>query len=92
MSDFKAMDRIIDFDADEGDRIELDQIDANPLLDGDQAFVRVGAFSGAAGECVITFDGLRTRFLGDVNGDGVADFGFSVKGDQLATIETAWML
>ena len=65
-----AIDRIMDFAA--GDRIDLSQIDANALLDGDQAFAFIGdgEFSGAAGE--LRYDGEMVH--GDLNGDAIADF------------------
>ncbi|HEU0099170.1 MAG TPA: M10 family metallopeptidase C-terminal domain-containing protein [Allosphingosinicella sp.] len=58
------------------DRIELDRIDANSLLAGDQAFAWIGsaAFSGSAGELRAHDDGWRWLIEGDVDGDGSADF------------------
>jgi hypothetical protein len=65
-------DRILDFSAKEGDKIDLSAIDANSVKSGDQSFAFVGtkAFSGKAGELA-----LHGTFLeGDVNGDRIADF------------------
>jgi hypothetical protein len=73
-----ARDRIVDFDAGEGDTIDLTRIDANAGTSGRQAFVYVGAtaFSGAAGELRFA-DGL---LVGDVDGDGAADFEVEMEG------------
>lgn len=74
-------DTIMDFDRGL-DRIRLDRIDANTALAGDQSFLRgfVDQFTGRAGELRLTAvdDGIRVS--GDVNGDGVADFTFTVLG------------
>ena len=66
----------MDFNAGVGDLVDLAGIDADVFAGGDQAFTFVGAFSGRAGQAVLSFDGptnLTTLSL-DVNGDGVADF------------------
>ena len=59
----------------EGDFLDLTAIDADANTAGDQAFSLVGAFSGSAGQAVLTFDAgsNSTRLLLDVNGDGQAD-------------------
>lgn len=56
--------------------VDLSRIDANTLLDGDQAFTLsfAGVFSGVAGELIV-LPVLNTRTLmGDTDGDRVADF------------------
>ncbi len=58
------------------DRIDLRGIDANTSLGGDQAFVFVSSFSGAAGQLILNGSTLR----GDVNGDGSADLIVNVSG------------
>jgi Ca2+-binding RTX toxin-like protein len=65
------------FDAD--DRIDLTAIDADRSLDGDQAFVLVEAFTGHRGEVTVTYDDWNgwNVLEADVNGDGVADLGFT---------------
>ncbi|QNN64477.1 hypothetical protein H9L12_09115 [Sphingomonas rhizophila] len=75
-------DRIHDFSQAEGDRISLEQVDANPMLDADQAFTFVGtaAFSGVAGELRYQQIVGNTYVQGDMDGDGVADFWIRVDG------------
>ncbi len=62
------------------DVIDVSQIDANVNLAGDQAFVRVDAFTGVAGQAVLRVMAGVTDFLGDIDGDGLADFVFSIRG------------
>ncbi|HYJ82622.1 MAG TPA: hypothetical protein VEW26_07265, partial [Allosphingosinicella sp.] len=62
-----------------GDRIDLSKIDANTLLEGDQAFSFIGsaAFSNTAGELRfenISLGGPIWLIQGDVDGNGVSDF------------------
>ncbi len=75
-------DLITDLEA--GDTIDLSAIDAARGVQGNQAFVVVGDFSGAAGELRLVYDaGLDlTRFEGDRTGDGVGDFVIRASGDQ----------
>ena len=59
---------------------------------GDQAFRFVGAFSGRAGEAVLSYDAgrnLSTLRL-DVNGDGQADMTVDLVGAH--SIELGWVL
>ena len=60
----------------DSDRIDLSGLDANLLLDGDQAFDFIGmdAFTGTAGELRFEWSGGDTYVSGDWNGDAVADF------------------
>lgn len=69
-------DKIMDFSHAEGDRIDLSAIDANLLLDGDQAFFLGGSkFTKVAGEIIqIAYQG-GYEIRADMNGDGQADFG-----------------
>jgi Ca2+-binding RTX toxin-like protein len=75
-----------------GDKIDLSDIDANPILAGDQAFTFIGsaAFGSQAGqlrfsEGGVSPTGVKTYvILADVNGDAIADFGI-----QLYTAPTA---
>jgi serralysin len=81
-----ARDRIFDFNAAEGDLIDISAIDADANLAGDQAFTLVGGFSGRAGQAVLSFDaGLNTTTLSlDANGDGLADFVLDINGNVSA--------
>ena len=58
------------------DRIDISALDADTLTSGDQAFSFIGmsAFSGVAGELRYQINHGQLELLGDVNGDGVADF------------------
>lgn len=74
-------DLITDFTLD--DILDLSRVDANADLAGDDAFVLVGAFSGAKGEAMLTYDAAvgRTTFAADLDGDGLGDFGLLFTGD-----------
>jgi len=82
-------DRILDFDAAEGDRILLRKIDADTATAADDAFVFIGdaAFSGTAGElrAKATDGGTVQRIEGDVDGDGVAELTIDVVTEATAT-------
>lgn len=69
-------DVITDFNAGDGDRIKLDQIDANDLLVGNQqfTFIQEREFEGVAGEIRLTGSTGDVLLQADTNGDGVADF------------------
>ena len=69
-------DRIRDFGAWQGDRIDLSAIDANSGVAGDQSFTFIGtsAFSGVAGQLRWEKSGTTSFVSGDVDGDGLADF------------------
>lgn len=71
---------ISDFVAAQGDRIDLTGIDANTATAGDDAFTFIGAaaFSNVAGQLRIQAVGANLQVLGDVNGDGVADFAITL--------------
>jgi serralysin len=67
------------------DVIDLSGIDANSKLAGDQAFTLVAAFTRSAGQLTMSVEGDGYAVRGDTNGDGAADFGFTVMaGDPLA--------
>jgi serralysin len=79
-------DRIFDFNAAEGDLLDISAIDADANLAGDQAFTLVAGFSGRVGQAVLSFDaGLNMTTLSlDANGDGVADFVLDINGNVSA--------
>jgi len=68
--------RIHDFSHAQGDRINLEQIDANSLLTGNQSFTFIGnqSFHNVAGELRYVQSASYTYVYGDTNGDGTADF------------------
>lgn len=74
-----ARDKIIDFVLGE-DLIDLSLIDADSSLAGDQAFNYVGttAFTGVAGQ--LRYASASGLVMGDVNGDGTADFHIELLG------------
>lgn len=75
-----ATDRIRDFNASEGDKIDLSLIDANYLVGGNNSFVVASSFTGVAGQLLIVNLGAGLFHVrGDVNGDGVADLQIEVK-------------
>jgi Ca2+-binding RTX toxin-like protein len=75
-------DRIRDFSASEGDKIDLRLIDARTNMSGDQAFVFIGkaAFSKVAGQLRFETISGNTYVSGDMNGDGIADIAIRVDG------------
>ena len=85
-SEGPAWGAIADFDAGEGDVIDLGAIDADSSVDGDQAFVFVRVFSGAARQARLVYDRAldETRLELDVNGDGAPDFDALIDGHARA--------
>ena len=77
-------DTITDLQA--NDIIDLSAIDANTNVAGDQAFVKVSAFTGVAGQVRLVYSSASgdTYVQGDVNGDGVGDFRIRLVGDHRA--------
>jgi len=75
-------DQLLDFKAYERDKIDVSSIDANSLSAQDEAFafIEEDFFGGNAGELRFTEDHGTTYLYGDVNGDGVADFGLELLG------------
>ena len=69
-------DTIYDFSRTQGDRINLNPIDANTDLVGNQAFKFIGSagFNGEAGELRYGNSGGDTFISGDIDGDGLSDF------------------
>lgn len=75
-SALEAFDTITDFNARQGDQVNLKAIDADAAKSGNQAFAFIGGddFSGKAGELRFEKSGTGVDLLGDVGGDGTADF------------------
>ena len=86
-----AADGLGDFDPLE-DAIDLSRVDADVNTAGDQAFSFVGAFTGVAGQATLTYEPANdvTRFLADVDGDGVADMEITIAGNVDAS--RGWVL
>ena len=80
-------DVITDFLRADKDKISLSGIDANANLSGDQAFAFIGSgsFTGIAGQLRYQQVNGNTFVMGDVNGDGVADFVIQVNGQVTFT-------
>ena len=70
-----SRDTIVDFTSG-SDKIDLSGIDARSGTTGNDAFafIGAGAFTGVAGQLRYVAGANSTEVLGDVNGDGVADF------------------
>ena len=79
---YASADRIADFSAAAGDRIDLRAVDASTAGSGDQAFAFIGraAFSGTAGELRYLTNGANMLLVGDVDGDGAGDFAIRLDG------------
>jgi len=79
-------DVIVDF-VSGNDMIDLNPIDANEGVAGDQAFAWRGdqGFSGAAGELFYVIGRKSTVISGDSNGDGTADFTLRLAGKLALT-------
>jgi Ca2+-binding RTX toxin-like protein len=75
-------DSIQDFSARQKDKIDLSAIDAKAGVSGNQSFTFIGKekFHGEAGELRYKAVSSGALVLGDVNGDGNADFSIFVKG------------
>lgn len=70
-------DHIADFNAAEGDRIDLSFLDANALVSGNQTFQFVGQSTGVAGQVWATGGGDTWTVFADLNGGG-ADMAIDV--------------
>jgi Ca2+-binding RTX toxin-like protein len=75
-------DTIFDFSQAEGDTISLSALDANRKAGGNQAFTFIenDGFHRKAGELRYETRSGNTIVLGDMNGDGKADFAVALKG------------
>jgi len=75
-------DTILDFNAREGDIIDLTLIDADFTTAGNEKFTFIGTekFHGIAGELRYEVNKSNSYLSGDLNGDGVADFTINLIG------------
>ena len=73
---------ITDFNRAQGDVVYLSPVDANTNMAGDQKFAFIGtsAFSKTAGQLRYEVTGKDAILMGDVNGDGLADFKVLLQG------------
>ncbi|MDQ0318474.1 Ca2+-binding RTX toxin-like protein/predicted transcriptional regulator [Pararhizobium capsulatum DSM 1112] len=87
-----SRDTVLDFNAGQGDRIDISAFDANTQLSGDQAFSFIGtkAFAGKAGELRYEKTTSDTYIYGDVNGDKKADFAIHL--DDAVTLDKGYFL
>ncbi|WP_372088196.1 type I secretion C-terminal target domain-containing protein (plasmid) [Tistrella mobilis] len=87
-------DTIMDFNAAEGDRIDLSAIDANTDLIGNQAFSFIGAaaFSRTAGELRYVAQDAGYLIQADTDGDGYANFSILLDDQQTAPTAGAFIL
>jgi Ca2+-binding RTX toxin-like protein len=78
----QAPDLVFDFNAEQGDQIDVSGIDAISGTTEIDEFIFVGddAFSGSAGELRFVDDGTDGLLEGDVNGDGTADLTINLLG------------
>lgn len=87
--DLAGRDRINDFSRAQGDKIHLLHIDANGAAAGNGTFSFIGqnGFTGVRGQLRIQDNGSTQVVLGDVNGDGAADFAISVVGSGVPNLQ-----
>jgi hypothetical protein len=80
-------DVIKDFSSAEGDKINLQGVDANSLLSGDQSFTFIGtdSFHGVAGELRYVEVNGNTMIYADLDGDGHGDIAIMVSGTHTLT-------
>ncbi|MBI1407934.1 MAG: hypothetical protein GC145_17605, partial [Caulobacter sp.] len=81
-------DYIRDFNAADGDILDVSLVDADVNTAGDQAFVQVASFTGVAGQMTVSTVGSVSTVSFDTNGDSNADMVITVIG----TLGSAWHL
>jgi Ca2+-binding RTX toxin-like protein len=92
-SQIGATDHIADYAS--ADKLDLSLIDANALLGGNQAFVRLvgdGEFT-AAGQLRLVFDGASTHLALNTDGDADAEMTVVLTGNwTAASVDDGWLL
>lgn len=85
-------DFIQDFSRSQGDKIDLSKIDARTGVKGNQAFTFIGEaeFSGRKGQLRYDSLGDQSHVQADVNGDGRADFEFTL--DNVVSITKSYFI
>jgi Ca2+-binding RTX toxin-like protein len=85
----ETTDLVFDFNAVDGDKIDVSAIDANNSTAEDDAFAFIGdnAFGGTAGELRFADNSYYGVLEGDLNGDGAADFGLGLLGVDSLTVQ-----
>ena len=75
------------------DIVSINSIDANFLVNGDQAFdfIEMSAFSGTAGQLHAVFAGANTILEGDVDGNKTADFQIEFTGHVTFSDINFWL-
>ena len=88
-----STDVIADFRRAQGDKIQINGIDADTTVAGNQAFAFIGkaAFTGDAGELRYVVSGGKTVVYGDDDGNRVADFHIDLTG-SLTLVATDFIL
>ncbi|MFN3859602.1 MAG: tandem-95 repeat protein [Caulobacter sp.] len=82
-------DFIHDFNAAEGDRVDLSAIDANTLLSGDQGFSIVNSVGSGYGEMVLVYANGQTTLRLYTNGDKTVDYQIRLDGDHRGVLGVA---
>jgi hypothetical protein len=93
---------ILDFNAAEGDHIDLHTIDAKEAIPGDQNFSFIGEYTAAggftaAGQAAYFNDGTDTYLIFNTDSvlhtaDNVGDFEFAIRLPGLQTPEASWFV
>lgn len=77
-------DQVLDFNRGQGDKLDLQALDAKSGTAANDAFtfIGAGAFTNVAGQLRAVVVGSTTWVEGDVNGDGVVDFSIALTGSH----------
>lgn len=80
-------DRIMDFSAADGDKIDLSAVDASTGYPGNQDFQwrGLGSYQGVESQLRYSYSEYQTIIYGDINRDGVSEFSVAVNGLHFLT-------